>query len=154
MPRKFWECCCAPDSRLTAAGLATGLCGRRLTLPRCDFSMKSSVAPILTEAAACPPDWLWISIPCTAYSPFQNIRRGRSSRRSILKLQKKRCYTDLMARNCFRVAKRVVRRKKKFYYEPLVSILMWTKLGMWKRCLLLYNVTGFVFTPVGLKMMS
>lgn len=118
-PKKFWECCCSQTSRLTAAGLACGLRGKRLTLPECDFTVEECVQEALGEAAADPPDFLWISIPCTAYSPFQNLRRGRSSRKSVLSLQRKRAHTNRMARNCFRVAKRVVRRRKKFYYENL-----------------------------------
>ncbi len=115
-----WELCCSQRSMLTRMAAQTGLRCRRFTLPDFDLSLAETSDQLVGLVHQKPPKWLWISTPCTAYSPCQNMRKKKNTRKSRRVLARKRLYSDKIVHNALRPAKAVVRKGRYFYYECLV----------------------------------
>lgn len=103
-----WEMCCSPSSTLTTMVRRYGLQAQRLTLPQFDFSMPRSGAKAAELLEAKRPTWVWVSTPCTAWSPFQNMRKNKSSKSSKKALRAKRRYSSKIVRNTLRSCRKTV----------------------------------------------
>ena len=124
----LWELCCHPQSGLTQCCVEAGLRCRRLTLEtRFDFAKAAVAAKAVGLAERRPPLKIWMSPPCTFYSPLQNLRRAKTRRR-MKRLKQQRAETDLIVSHCAEVAKPVVLAGGHMYFE-------WSsRCHGWKHC--------------------
>ncbi|CAE8610442.1 unnamed protein product [Polarella glacialis] len=85
----FCEVCCSPHSRLSNTVREGGREACRLTLETgFDFLRRGAVRNTTRLARLKKPIRCWVSVPCKAFSPFQNMRR--KSAISAAKLEQER----------------------------------------------------------------
>lgn len=91
--QQIWEICCDRRSTLTEVCLAAGLDARRITLSTgYDLATEKSRRKAARLAETARPRCYWISTPCTAYSPFQNLRKNKNKKQSQRRLRAKKTF--------------------------------------------------------------
>ena len=99
-PDQVWEICCHPRSRLTRCCRLAGLVCRRLTLETgYDFALAKASSKALQLAERKKSKIFWISVPCKAYSPLQNMRKYGNTAKSRKVLARKQADTDKIVEN-------------------------------------------------------
>lgn len=128
-PRDFlWECCCSPTSRLTAECLARRKPARRLTLETgYDFTSRRCVRRLRRKVEKYRPQHVWAAIPCTSYSPMQNLQK--KTPRRLQKLAKDRKITRKMVRLTTSLLRAVAKRGGHVYFEWPLRSQGWPLLG-------------------------
>ena len=128
----LWELCCHPNSNLTRCCQRSGKVCRRLTLETgFDFTTAKAKARASVLASQKQPRKFWVSCPCTAYSPCQNLRRWKT-RASNRRLQRKQAKTDKIVENCLATCKPSLAAA---HTRPCHLYFEWSsRCHGWKRC--------------------
>ena len=128
-PDQVWEICCHPRSRLTRCCRLAGLVCRRLTLETgYDFALAKASSKALQLAERKKSKIFWISVPCKAYSPLQNMRKYGNTAKSRKVLARKQADTDKIVENTLSPCKPAVLEGQHVYFE-------WsTRCFGWSRC--------------------
>ena len=128
-PEHVWEICCHPRSRLTRCCRSAGLVCRRLTLETgYDFVLAKASTKALGLAERKKPKIFWISVPCKAYSPLQNMRKYGNTAKSRKILARKQADTDKIVENTLSPCKPALLEGHHAYFE-------WsTRCFGWSRC--------------------
>ncbi len=110
-----WELCCHPESNLGKSCKKHGLKCKRLTLEtRFDFTKREDCERACAGVSRRPPNHVWCSAPCTAWTSMQNFNRKPAQ---IKKLRHKRKESKRLVGHCTRILLRAAERGAHIYFE-------------------------------------